>query len=32
MTVRIIHGDCLEVLASMAEASIHCVVTSPPYW
>ncbi len=25
-------GDCLEVLFSMASESVHCVVTSPPYW
>lgn len=25
-------GDCREVLASMEPESVHCVVTSPPYW
>ena len=25
-------GDCREVLASMVAESVHCVVTSPPYW
>jgi len=25
-------GDVLEVLSSMAAESVHCVVTSPPYW
>src|SRR3954468_23194861 len=25
-------GDCREVLASLPERSVHCVVTSPPYW
>ncbi len=25
-------GDCREVLRAMPEASVHCVVTSPPYW
>ncbi len=29
---EIIQGDCLEVLAGMPERSVHCVVTSPPYW
>lgn len=24
-------GDAREVLAQMAEKSVHCVVTSPPY-
>jgi DNA modification methylase len=32
MTVSILTGDCREVLASMPEASVQCVVTSPPYW
>ena len=25
-------GDAREVLASLPEASVHLVVTSPPYW
>lgn len=25
-------GDCRTVLASLPDASVHCVVTSPPYW
>lgn len=28
----ILHGDCLSVLRTMPEASVHCCVTSPPYW
>lgn len=32
MTVRIINGDCREKLATLPDASVHCVVTSPPYW
>ena len=32
MTVRILHGDCREVLPTLAAASVQCVVTSPPYW
>lgn len=32
MTVRILHGDCLEVLRTLPEASVHCCVTSPPYF
>lgn len=32
MTVQIIHGDCREVMAGMPDESVHCVVTSPPYW
>ncbi len=25
-------GDCREVMAAMEAESVHCVVTSPPYW
>lgn len=32
MTVRIITGDSRDVLKSMPDESVHCVVTSPPYW
>jgi len=32
MTVRIIQGDCLDVLKTLADQSVHCCVTSPPYW
>lgn len=31
MTARIIHGDCRQVLRELPEASMQCVVTSPPY-
>jgi DNA modification methylase len=31
MTVRILHGDCREVMASLPEASVDAVVTDPPY-
>jgi DNA modification methylase len=30
--VTIYEGDALSVLASLPEASVQCVVTSPPYW
>tara|TARA_R100001594_G_C4027629_1_gene260578 strand:- start:388 stop:1536 length:1149 start_codon:yes stop_codon:yes gene_type:complete len=26
------HGDVRDVLKSLASESVHCVVTSPPYW
>lgn len=29
---RIIVGDCLKVLAELPEQSVHCCVTSPPYF
>ena len=32
MTVEIRQGDSLTVLRSMPERSVHCCVTSPPYW
>ena len=32
MTVEIKTGDCRDVMARMADESVHCVVTSPPYW
>jgi DNA modification methylase len=31
-TQRIIAGDCLEGLRTLPDASVHCCVTSPPYW
>jgi DNA modification methylase len=32
MTVRIVTGDCRDVLATLPEQSAHCCVTSPPYF
>ncbi len=32
MTVTIRHGDCREVLRTMPDKSVHCCVTSPPYF
>ena len=32
MTNRILIGDCREQLATLPEKSVHCCVTSPPYW
>ena len=29
---RLLHGDCRDVLRSLPDASVHCVVTSPPYY
>ena len=31
MTVRILHGDCRDVLRTLADASVDSVVTDPPY-
>jgi len=30
--LTILEGDCREVMATMEPESVHCVVTSPPYW
>jgi DNA modification methylase len=30
--LKILHGDVLDVLKEMPADSIHCCVTSPPYW
>lgn len=30
--VEIYQGDCREVLRELPDESVHCVVTSPPYW
>jgi len=32
MTVTILKGDCREVLRGLPDESVHCVVTSPPYF
>lgn len=32
MTVRILSGDCREVLRTLEDNSVQCVVTSPPYY
>jgi DNA modification methylase len=30
--LTILQGDCLEVLRGLPDESVHCCVTSPPYW
>ena len=32
LSVKILVGDCRKILGGMASESVHCVVTSPPYW
>ena len=32
MSVRILIGECRERLRELPEGSVHCVVTSPPYY
>lgn len=32
MSVTILNGDCRDVLKTLPDASVHCVVTSPPYF
>jgi DNA modification methylase len=31
-SVTLYVGDALDVLSGMPDTSVHCVVTSPPYW
>lgn len=30
--LRLLTGDALELLRSLPDESVHCIVTSPPYW
>jgi DNA modification methylase len=32
LTIRVLQGDCRDVLKTLPTESVHCVVTSPPYW
>lgn len=32
MTIRILTGDCRDVLATLPSSSVNCCVTSPPYF
>lgn len=32
MTVTILAGDCRSLLQTLPDESVHCVITSPPYW
>jgi DNA modification methylase len=32
MTIRLLVGDCRDVLRTLPDESVHCVVCSPPYW
>ena len=32
MSVRILTGDCRDMLKTLPEQSVHCCVTSPPYF
>jgi DNA modification methylase len=32
MSVRLLCGDCRTILPTLPAESVHCVVTSPPYW
>jgi hypothetical protein len=32
VSVTIRHGDCREVLRTLPDESVHCCVTSPPYF
>lgn len=30
--IQILNGDCRDILPTIPEKSVHCCVTSPPYW
>lgn len=30
--IKLYNGDCLEVMKNIADNSIDCIITSPPYW
>jgi DNA modification methylase len=32
MRHEFLQGDCIEVLRTLPDSSVHCCVTSPPYW
>lgn len=32
MSVKILQGDCIQVMRGVENNSVDCVVTSPPYW
>lgn len=32
MTIRVIHADVMDGLRQLPDESVHCCVTSPPYW
>lgn len=31
-TIQILVGDCRQTLKTLPDQSVHCIVTSPPYW
>ena len=32
MSIQILRGDCRDMLKTLPPDSVHCCVTSPPYW
>ena len=30
--IKLLHGDCRDLLKALPDELVHCVVTSPPYW
>ena len=30
--IRVLKGDCRDVLKTLPDESVHCCITSPPYW
>lgn len=31
-TIQILQGNCLQLLKSLPDQSVHCAISSPPYW
>lgn len=32
LVIQLIQGDALETLKQIEDESVHCIITSPPYW
>jgi DNA modification methylase len=32
MSIKLLKGDCRDMLKTLPDASVHCCVTSPPYY
>jgi site-specific DNA-methyltransferase (adenine-specific) len=30
--IKLLHGDCRDLLRTLPDASVHACITSPPYW
>lgn len=32
MTTQLLQGNCIDILPTLIEKSVHCIITSPPYY